>query len=53
MVEQTRTDDDVYVVSDSVDALRYVFDDDGAFREFLSSLFETPRGAEKYSVEAY
>lgn len=52
-VRQALTDEYRALVMDSFVALRGVFDDDEAFRAFLSSLFSPPDGMDKFSVTAY
>ncbi|MDR1569950.1 MAG: hypothetical protein LBS72_05625 [Oscillospiraceae bacterium] len=53
IVFQTMTDDFRQLVEESFLALREALDGDDDFRAFLSSIFDPPPGADKYSLEAY
>lgn len=50
---QAMTDDFKELIDGSFAALREAFDDDAEFLEFLSSVFDPPQGADRYSFEAY
>ena len=53
VVQQTMTDEFRALVMDSFVAMREVFGDDDAFRQFLASLFTPPEGADRYNIAAY
>ncbi|MDR1262169.1 MAG: hypothetical protein LBK46_01615 [Oscillospiraceae bacterium] len=53
VVYQTMTDEFKELIDDSFAALREAFDDDAEFLDFLSSVFDPPQGADRYSFEAY
>ncbi len=53
VVAQTLTDEYRTLVMDSFAALRRVFGDDQELRAFLATLFDSPEGERKFSVDAY
>jgi len=53
VVYQSMTDDFRQLIEESFLALREALDGDDDFRAFLSSIFDAPTGADRYSLEAY
>ena len=53
VVYQSMTDDFRQLIEESFLALREAINGDEDFRVFLSSIFDPPGGADKYSLEAY